>query len=138
MKSNMNLWHPITPDNSLLDGRRAASFAQLWNQLLWETAQYHALPRQPVVLKARLRRGHVAHVISADPRALALEPGQCAVPIAMPSFAGNPRITLTGFLWLVVPRGEISPVALPRDCPRPVVPMPPLHHVCQSPETQLP
>lgn len=127
----LRLWVPLDEGNSLINGRRADLHPELWRALRWEHAQFHRLPGAGTVLKVPGARA-LSHVVSPDRLALALEAEETAVPMPMPSFADLPRITATGFLWLVVPRAGIRPAPVPRQCP----PVPiPAHQAAATPWT---
>jgi hypothetical protein len=108
----MKTWQNLTSENSLLNGRPARQHPDLWRRLLWESAAYHPLPCG-TVLKVRMRGGAVAHVVSPDPLALALEPGKRAVPIALPAFNDLPAPP-HGFVWFLA---DTSADARPAPAP---------------------
>lgn len=132
---SLRLWHPLEAANCLLDGRPAAAQAELWRRLHWPAA-FRLHTALGTALQTLARRTDaldsppdgVWHTINPDRLALALEPGEYAVPIAMPTLQETP-VVASGWLWLVGRGGEVSDQKsvireVPPCCPRPVVPMP--------------
>jgi len=122
----LRLWHPLEPANCLLDGRAAAPQAELWRRLSWPSAfrlhtplgtALRTLARRSDALDSPLTG--VWHTINADRLALALEPGEFAVPLAIPTLQ-EMAVLATGWLWLIGP-GQAQPAEVPPRAPRPVV-----------------